>query len=58
MVVMIILGPEAHGSHFEQAKVAYQKGAGATDFRELVDGQVDRDGKPVVNHVESVERKT
>ena len=31
-------GPEAQGSHFEQAKVAFQEGAGKVDQSELVDG--------------------
>jgi len=56
MILMVFLGPEAHGSHFEQAKVAFQKGAGATDQRELVDGVRDAMGKPTVDHLEKAER--
>ncbi|CAD6584508.1 MAG: hypothetical protein TREMPRED_003853 [Tremellales sp. Tagirdzhanova-0007] len=38
MLVFVTLGPEAQGSHFEQAKVAFQEGAGKVDQSELVDG--------------------
>jgi SHS family lactate transporter-like MFS transporter len=57
MILMIFLGPEAHGSHFEQAKVAFQRGAGAADQRDFVDGERDAEGKPTMDHLELADRK-
>lgn len=37
MLVWTILGPDADGSHFEQAKVAFQSGAGETTTTALVE---------------------
>lgn len=59
-----LLGPESDGSHFEQARVAFQDGAGAAYGAELVKGQhLDRDGREVdgeknlSEHVEQVHGK-
>lgn len=38
ILLMTLLGPDADGSHFENAKVAYQSGAGGQRTAELVDG--------------------
>ncbi|WWC59556.1 uncharacterized protein I303_102112 [Kwoniella dejecticola CBS 10117] len=46
-VVCIILGPEADGARFEQAKVAYQRGGGETDPTELFNRE-----KPNHEHIE------
>ncbi|GFZ47800.1 hypothetical protein JCM24511_05547 [Saitozyma sp. JCM 24511] len=54
MMIFIVLGPEADGSHFEQAKVAFQEGSGAAGTAELVDGRVE--GKPHMDHVENREK--
>jgi SHS family lactate transporter-like MFS transporter len=54
MMVFVVLGPEADGSHFEQAKVAFQEGSGAAGTAELVDGRVE--GKPHMDHVENREK--
>ncbi|KAL7419353.1 hypothetical protein Q5752_006191 [Cryptotrichosporon argae] len=48
MLACVLLGPEADGSHFEQAKVAFQRGGGAVAPDELL----GRDGKPTTEHVE------
>ena len=49
MFVCVLLGPEAHGSHFEQAKVAIQSGAGVARQTELVrerrEGELENGGK-------------
>lgn len=37
LIVMSILGPEAHGSHFETAKIAIQTGAGEATTAAMVD---------------------
>ena len=42
MLIFAFLGPEAHGSHFEQAKVAIQDGAGRAAAVELVDHHGDK----------------
>jgi hypothetical protein len=54
ILLMTMLGPEADGSHFEQAKVAFQRGAGAVDQRALVDGH---NVKGTVEHHEASEAK-
>jgi len=36
MLVFIVLGPEANGAHFEQAKVSFQDGAGKAKATEFV----------------------
>jgi len=56
MMIFIVLGPEADGSHFEQAKVAFQDGAGATYAADLVD-HPELEGKQVHEHVEHAEDK-
>ena len=38
-MIFIILGPEADGSHFENAKVAFQKGSGAAAAAEFIEGK-------------------
>lgn len=67
MLVCTLLGPESDGSHFEQARVAFQDGAGAAYGAELVSGKgqqhLDRDGremegeKNMSEHVEQVHGK-
>ncbi|KAK4687269.1 MFS transporter, SHS family, lactate transporter, partial [Tremellales sp. Uapishka_1] len=59
LLIFTLLGPEAHGSHFEQAKVGYQHGGGAVDPTQLVDGRDHRLGNDLVEkqeneHVEKV----
>lgn len=49
MMVFIVLGPEAQGSHFENAKVSFQKGAGAAYANDLVENKPRRD-----HHVEDI----
>lgn len=53
---MTFLGPESDGSHFEQAKVAYQDGAGATYGKDLVENKGEGE-KNVSDHVEQVGNK-
>lgn len=53
MLVFTILGPEADGAHFEQAKVSYQQGSGAAAGRELLDGNL---AKADVDHLERAEK--
>lgn len=52
MLVFVILGPESDGSHFENAKVAFQDGAGAARGRDLVEGAHRGEEKNMVQHVE------
>ncbi|ORY30339.1 major facilitator superfamily domain-containing protein [Naematelia encephala] len=53
MLVCALLGPEADGAHFEQARVAFQDGSGAAAPTELVDGvRQHADLKVEVDHVE------
>lgn len=49
MMVCIVLGPEAQGAHFENARVAIQKGAGKAVGRDLVEKDAHRG-----RHVEDV----
>jgi len=42
LIVMSFLGPEAHGSHFENAKIAIERGAGEVSTAAMV----DRDRRP------------
>ena len=51
MIVFTLLGPEAHGSRFEQAAVATQSGAGAAHIRDLVEGD-HSEAKAQVYHAE------
>ncbi|WVQ83141.1 hypothetical protein IAT38_005279 [Cryptococcus sp. DSM 104549] len=51
-LIVVFLGPEADGSHFEQAKVATQRQAGEVDASELVDRPLE--DKPEAHHVEKV----
>ena len=51
MLVFVMLGPEAHGSHFEQARVGFQDGSGVAATTELVDGHYP-DGKAELEHQE------
>jgi len=53
---MTLLGPESDGSHFEQAKVAYQDGAGAAYGKEYVDNKGEGE-KNMSEHVEQVGNK-
>jgi hypothetical protein len=53
MLLMTLLGPESDGSHFEQAKVAFQDGAGKAYGKELVEHK-GAEGKNVSEHVEQV----
>lgn len=39
LISCVLLGPEADGSHFEQAKTATQEGAGVTETQDLVHGR-------------------
>jgi hypothetical protein len=56
MLVCTLFGPESDGSHFEQAKVAYQHGAGAAYGAELVDKRGGAVGeKNMSEHVEQVQ---
>jgi hypothetical protein len=57
MLLMTLLGPESDGSHFEQAKVAYQSGAGAAYGRELVETKGGEGEKNASEHVERVHNK-
>ena len=34
VVVLTIIGPENHGSHFENAKTAFEEGAGADELED------------------------
>jgi hypothetical protein len=54
MLLMTLLGPESDGSHFEQAKVAFQDGAGRVHGKELIDGKGGEGEKNVSEHVEQV----
>jgi SHS family lactate transporter-like MFS transporter len=54
MLLMVLLGPESDGSHFEQAKVAFQDGAGKASGRELVDPKGIEAEKNLSEHVEQV----
>jgi SHS family lactate transporter-like MFS transporter len=55
MMICVVLGPEADGSHFEQARVAFQKGSGAAAATELLErGHIEE--KPQMDHVENVEK--
>jgi len=56
MLLMTLLGPESDGSHFEQAKVAYQDGAGAAYGKEYVDNKGEGE-KNMSEHVEQVGNK-
>jgi hypothetical protein len=56
MLLCTLLGPESDGSHFEQAKVAYQHGAGAVNGRELVEPKGGEE-KNMSEHVEQVHEK-
>jgi hypothetical protein len=58
MIVFVFLGPESDGSHFENAKVAYQDGAGVARGRDLVEHRRGmRDGeKNMTEHVEGGSR--
>lgn len=51
MLVCVVLGPEAQGSHFENAKVSYQRGAGEAVGRDLVEKGRNRGEE---RHVEDV----
>ncbi len=43
-MVCVLVGPEHHGSHFEEAKVAFQEGAGLDDAGDHVEkGHTERD---------------
>lgn len=52
MMVCVILGPEADGSRFEQAKVAFQDGSGAEDPADLLGSKTNVPG----DHVENTEK--
>jgi hypothetical protein len=54
MLLMTLLGPEYDGSHFEQAKVAFQDGAGKAYGKEFVEGKGGEGEKNVSEHVEQV----
>jgi hypothetical protein len=54
MLLMTLLGPESDGSHFEQAKVAFQDGAGRVHGKELIEGKGGEGEKNVSEHVEQV----
>jgi SHS family lactate transporter-like MFS transporter len=54
MMVCVFLGPEANGAHFENAKVGFQAGGGATAHTDLV-RNMDED-KAVTDHQEDVRR--
>lgn len=41
-LVFVLLGPENRGSHFEDAKVAFEEGAGKEDGRRYVDGEMEK----------------
>lgn len=61
MLLCTFLGPESDGSRFEQARVAYQHGAGAAYGAELVerrgeDGEVVQE-KNLSEHVERAPSK-
>ncbi|WVQ69355.1 uncharacterized protein L199_007572 [Kwoniella botswanensis] len=49
-IICVICGPEADGSHFEQAKVAYQRGGGDADPTEMFDHD-----KPEQHHIEKAQ---
>lgn len=59
MILCTILGPESDGAHFEQARVAFQTGAGAAKGNDLIAGgrngeAMDDMDKPNALHVERV----
>ncbi|WVO16608.1 hypothetical protein L204_104287 [Cryptococcus depauperatus] len=54
-IVVVICGPEADGSHFESAKVAYEKGGGEVDPTQLIEVH-QRHEKPELEHVETIEK--
>ena len=56
MIVCVILGPEADGSRFEQARVGYQKGAGGAEVTDLFEGD-ERKTKAAMEQVEHAEPK-
>lgn len=51
MLLCVLLGPEADGAHFENAKVAYQRGAAVQTGAGLT--EVDKHEMKHVDHVES-----
>lgn len=60
MLLCTFLGPESDGSHFEQARVAFQHGAGAAYGAELVErkgNQPDVQEKNLEEHVEQVQAR-
>lgn len=52
LMVFVVLGPEAHGSHFEHAKVATQADAGLAVTTEFVKRRESFDGKEKQEHAE------
>lgn len=60
MLLCTFLGPESDGSHFEQARVAFQHGAGAAYGAELVARErreQEAQEKNISEHVEQVQAK-
>lgn len=58
MIACVLLGPEADGSKFENAQVAYQQGAGKAEVTDLMDGDEVRNKAGIEHHhVENVEQK-
>lgn len=58
-IVVVFLGPEADGSHFEKAKVAIERGGGEVAPTELFENNTDVHrqflDKPELSHIEKSE---
>jgi MFS transporter, SHS family, lactate transporter len=58
VVFITIIGPEHHGSHFEQSKTAFEQGGGEVDPETLVqDNDSPRIGSPLVDEKERITEK-
>ncbi|KZV66848.1 MFS general substrate transporter [Peniophora sp. CONT] len=55
ILIVTILGPEAHGSHFEKHKAAFEEGAGRDDA--VIEGGVERDAADTPREKSSFDEK-
>ena len=66
LLVLALVGPENHGSHFERAKTAFQVGASKEDVSSITEGTEEIDDvkrssvgsegvkeKEAINHIEN-----
>ena len=49
VIVLALIGPENHGSHFERSKMAFQAGASKEDVGSITDGNDDVEGSSTGN---------